>query len=473
MLGVVWTRDGAYATALGLLLAGCGPSPEAGAPADGWPGGSSGKADGQIDRAAFVVAEVESWNADLPEDARAAKFTKMAASPFGFYRGTNHLYWFDIAGDERRALYGDEDTHIFVAGDQHVANFGAFANDDVRVVYDLNDFDEVVIDDYQFDVWRLAASIVLVGRGNGLSDGKIEDPVASFADSYLDALEGFRGGPSEDDFYIDKRVADGRLDEFLTKVEEEESRLGMLDEWTTLADGTRTFDLALDDLAAVDDETVVALSAAFPGYIATLTGGLNPAEGYFAIKSAARRLGAGTGSLGSDRLYVLIDGPSGHTDDDVILDVKAQGAPTGSVFSTAAANSSEMFAHDAERVAIGRQALLNDVDDHVGWLSMGGVNFSVAERNSFKASFDLEKLDSRTRLRKLARQWGALLAASHARSDRDFDDAFVDGSFEAAVADAVGNDDEGFEALVTEIAFAYADQVGADYEAFLGSQSGD
>lgn len=70
------------------------------------------------------------------------------------------------------------------------------------------------------------------------------------------------------------------------------------------------------------------------GYGETLTGGLGWDTDYFRVKSVARRLAAGTGSLGTPRFYLLIEGPSADQDDDVILDVKRQGTPTAHAYIT-------------------------------------------------------------------------------------------------------------------------------------------
>ncbi|NES84950.1 MAG: DUF2252 domain-containing protein [Moorea sp. SIO2B7] len=52
-------------------------------------------------RSNFVLAEIERNNASLSEEDRKLKYGKMACSAYRFYRGTNHLFWADFAGDER------------------------------------------------------------------------------------------------------------------------------------------------------------------------------------------------------------------------------------------------------------------------------------------------------------------------------------------------------------------------------------
>ncbi len=78
----------------------------------------------------------------------------MASRPFAFYRGTNRLFWQDLAADDRLTHPGDFDTNksrTWLAGDAHIANLGAFADSREKVVYGLNDFDEAIIGDYRYD----------------------------------------------------------------------------------------------------------------------------------------------------------------------------------------------------------------------------------------------------------------------------------------------------------------------------------
>ncbi len=113
------------------------------------------------------MAAIKAQNDALPPTDRQAKYAKMAASPFVFFRGTNHVFCADFAGDPRLSQFGGSRMRTWLQGDLHVENFGAFSNDEGDVVYDSNDFDEAVIADYQYDLWRMAVSIVLVAREQG------------------------------------------------------------------------------------------------------------------------------------------------------------------------------------------------------------------------------------------------------------------------------------------------------------------
>lgn len=422
-------------------------------------------------RAAHIIAEIEARNAGLDEGARTDKYCRMAESPFAFFRGTDHLFWADFAGDPRFATFGGADTRIWVQGDLHAQNYGSFDNDDGRVVYDLNDFDEAVLADYQWDVWRMAASIPLTADGiGGFSRAEVDGFIDDFSEAYLDALASYRGNDNELSVSFDKNTSYGRIDEFLSGVEAEYSRKEMLRRWTDESGGVRRFDLTLADLEAVDAATDSAIRAAMVDYVATTGGNLATIDGYFAVQDIARRLNAGTGSLGVPRYYVLIEGMTGDPDDDRILDVKRQDEPSAYPYLDAdeIAELERVTAHHAERAVLGYRALLANADDHLGWLWLADGAYSVRERSPYKDDFPLDTLDTTTRFGNVAEQWGTILATAHARSDKDYRDDIIAYSFDKNVDVRTDTRHAEFRAQVRDLAQDYADRVREDYRAFIG-----
>jgi len=473
-----WSTLAAAAVLLGGCAAGDSPargdSPADDADGDGEADGGGGGDGGQSqpvstdERAQWVRDEVTRVNADLAAADRAEKFAAMAESPARFFRATNHLFWADLAADDRLARYGRDDTRSFILGDLHADNVGALTDDEGRVIYDLDDVDDAFIADYQLDLWRMAVSIALVGRENGVDGQSVADAVAGFAGGYLTGARAFVGNGDEDDAVVDSSNAFGILDEFLADAEEE-TRADLLADLTVVVDGARQLDTDRDDLDPPAPDLADALVAAMPAYGETLSGQLPFDPDYFAVKSIARRLHAGLSSLGRPRYLVLIEGPSDADDDDVVLEAKNIPAPTpyGFVSDDERARYDASFANHAERALQAARALGAHVDDHLGWMALPDGDFLVRERTPAEDTLDTADLDSPTRLGKLAEQWGAIAAAAHARGDDDFRPDLVAGSLEAAVDRAVGGDDDGFAALILEVAEGYADQVAIDFESFL------
>jgi uncharacterized protein (DUF2252 family) len=90
----------------------------------------------------------------------------MSRSPFAFYRGAARI----MAADLSRTPISGILTQL--CGDAHLANFGVYASPERRLVFDLNDFDETLPGPWEWDVKRLAASLFIAGRHNGLDDHK-------------------------------------------------------------------------------------------------------------------------------------------------------------------------------------------------------------------------------------------------------------------------------------------------------------
>ena len=64
-----------------------------------------------------------------------------------------------------------------LCGDAHVRNLGAFAAPDGRLVFDINDFDETIRGPFEWDLKRMAASLVVAGRESGHKEGSARQAV--------------------------------------------------------------------------------------------------------------------------------------------------------------------------------------------------------------------------------------------------------------------------------------------------------
>lgn len=410
------------------------------------------------------------WNYDLTPQDRHDKYCKMAASPFTFYRGSNHLFWQDLAGDVRLQEFGSPNTLTWVQGDLHAYNFGSSENGSGDVVYALNDFDESLVADYQYDLWRMAASMVLLANESGdLNQGEVEDFIDSFTEAYLDSMREYRGNSSERSREFDESESYPPLSGFLDDVEDDNNREDALASWTYKVYGERRFDLSKPKLGSVSDAERVAIEDALIGYRATLQAPADFSADYFEVKDVARRLLAGTGSLGTPRFYALIEGPSTDDDDDRILDLKEQQAPTPWWFLPYEARMaySQDFDNHASRHASAMSALAYDPDPLQGWFELSGDSYSVRERSVYKESFPTDELRRSDDYQSMAEQWGIVLATSHARSDRDFDEALVPHSVDREIDLLTDGSHNAFRNLVRELAFEYAEQTNDDYALFI------
>ena len=110
---------------------------------------------------------------------------RMLRSPFTFYRGAALNMAADLANTSSTGM------RVQACGDAHLCNFGAFATPERRVIFDINDLDETLPAPWEWDVKRLAASIVLASRSNGFSESDARDAVLACVRSYREQMGEF------------------------------------------------------------------------------------------------------------------------------------------------------------------------------------------------------------------------------------------------------------------------------------------
>lgn len=425
------------------------------------------------DRATWLSTQLATADRELGAAQREEKYAAMSESAFAFFRGTAYLFFLDLGtAPQLQSFGGTAQTRTWLLGDAHPQNFGSFRNARGTLVYDLNDFDEAVLADYQLDVWRLATALVLVMRQTaGFTPGDELSVLDSFSQRYLDTLAACVGNDRELTTTIAAENSYGKLDEFLKHVDKKRSRARLLATYTALAaSGQRQLSPSQSpDLAAVPDSLVAAIVAAMPAYGQSLVGTLRYSPSYFAVKSVAQRLHAGLGSLGLPRYYVLIEGPTASQDDDLILDVKAQGQPAAYRNLAAEARAATEAASDknpAQRVVVATRSLGLYVDELVGVLPLSAGPHSVRERSPWKDTLDLAVLSSVERLSKLTEQWATLLAYAHARADADQRGSGVRVQLEDEVVRRTLGKHDDFRRLVRSMAQSYASRVQADWQTF-------
>ncbi|MGD1806588.1 DUF2252 domain-containing protein [Dapis sp. BLCC M126] len=414
------------------------------------------------------------------QDFKAEKYAQMSQSSFTFYRATNSLFWQDFTNDSRLGKFGNPKTKTWILGDCHVDNFGAYNNDKGEIIFDINDFDESIIADYQYDLWRLATSMILVAEDNYIiSKSDQKEIIDTLSQSYLDTLEYYVDNNDETQIYFTEKNTSGEVKKTIEKAAEK-TRLGMLYDWTKVVEGKRLFDFDNEDLAIASDAKK-AIESEMLAYGKTLSKNLSYDPEYFKVKDVAQRLNAGLGSLGTPRYYLLIEGETNNLDDDHILDIKRQYQPPAyELFSLYdRLNYDSIFDNTAKRHAEAYTALIKDADDFLGWMELVDNNpadgyfsgyYSVREISPYKKSLKTKKLKNKDSFIEVAYQLGKILATNHARADKDFDKKLVTYSLEKQVTKMTDGKHKEFRELIFEVAFKYAEQVKIDYRSFVNSK---
>src|SRR4051795_10751126 len=160
----------------------------------------------EVPRSAHAVFDPASGRADPVEllerqaQTRAPelvpiRYGRMLVSPFTFYRGAAMIMAHDLAATPRSGLT------VQCCGDAHLSNFGVFASPERRLMFDANDFDETLPGPWEWDVKRLAASMVIGANDNGFSAKQRDRIALETAEAYRTAMRTFAGMRTLDVWY--------------------------------------------------------------------------------------------------------------------------------------------------------------------------------------------------------------------------------------------------------------------------------
>jgi uncharacterized protein (DUF2252 family) len=130
----------------------------------------------------------ETWigkHLTLLPDGLQLKHEAMAQGVFPFLRATFYRFmqrWPEVCPSEANA------PQVLGVGDLHVENFGTWRDEDGRLVWGINDFDEAYSFPYTIDLVRLAASAHIAVQEAHLTIG-VKDACTAILDGYIKGLE--------------------------------------------------------------------------------------------------------------------------------------------------------------------------------------------------------------------------------------------------------------------------------------------
>jgi uncharacterized protein (DUF2252 family) len=405
------------------------------------------------------------------------KHERMAANPFGFFRGAVPIMAADLACHPNTGLLTQ------LCGDAHVANLGAYGAPDGRLVFDINDFDETIRGPFEFDLKRLATSLLLAGRLAGIKRTARRDAVLHFACRYRESMHEFSTMPVlELARYQIHRLAE--IDPMPAIFEQAErstpqkslksltepvptpktnpkSRVPHLRDSSTVAkvganassDTTpRRFQSHPPLLARLANKERDLVLAALGPYTRTL----QPERRHFLAQYEPLDVAfkvVGTGSVGLRDYCIYLEAISrpAHTD-PLFLQIKEEPASAYAAYLP----DGDTHIHQGHRVMDGQRAMQLTSDPFLGYTTIEGRDFLVRQLNDHKATIDVEKLDAKSLLG-YADLCGELFARSHARAGDP-----------VTIAAYLGNNARFDHALLT-FARAYADKTEHDFDLFKHS----
>jgi uncharacterized protein (DUF2252 family) len=372
------------------------------------------------------------------------KMGRMAASPFGFLRGAAPLMAEDLAQWPTSGLL------VQMCGDAHVGNLGAFAAPDGHLIFDLNDFDESMPGPWEWDVKRMATSLVLAGRVAQESESGCRDAVLSFVAEYRLALAEFSKMSVFElaKYEIRRRSQLPLVRKVLAKAERVTPQ-HLLQKYCEGANGRAGRSCALR--IRLDPPVVRGVSRAVARDVITSLREYRETLGpdrqlvfdaYHPVDVAFKV--AGTGSVAM-RNYVILCIGKKH-DDAIFLQVKEAQEACAAPFLA----NVQVPAHQGRRVAEGQHRLQTESDPLLGWTTIGDRHFLVRQLADHKAHVDPTELHGPT-LVEYAMLCGMILAKGHARTGDPI-----------ALAAYCGQSDR-LDRAMAKFAFAYAVQMTRDH----------
>ncbi|MGH9635615.1 MAG: DUF2252 domain-containing protein [Candidatus Angelobacter sp.] len=373
------------------------------------------------------------------------KFKLMSESPFVFFRGSVEIMAADL-GEARHTK-----IEVQMCGDAHVKNFGFFATPDEHIALDINDFDETQRGPWEWDVKRMATSIILAGRVAGHADSGCKDATRVFIREYCEWIRHFAAMPA---IAVARHRAMRNLrDPAMLSALKKAERTSPLERLRTLTHkdrrGGRSFIYQRDSIWDVKGAEAKAVLRALKDYRNTLAPDRRMLFDCYTPIDVGFKV-VGTGSVGTRDYIVLLLGRHGGENDPLFLQIKEEppSAYAGYYQDRSAPRQ------QGERVVRGQRALQVFSDLLLGWCSIAGRDYLVRQMNDHKSSVAPEELKG-DRLLEYGKVCAELLAKGHARSGDP-----------ALLADYLGRPGKAEKGLL-QYAVAYADQVEKDYQAFL------
>jgi uncharacterized protein (DUF2252 family) len=131
------------------------------------------------------ISLLEESNKTRLEQLVPIRYGRMSQSPFAFLRGSAGVMASDLAKTPVSGIQAQ------LCGDAHLSNFGAYASPERRLIFDVNDFDETLVGPWEWDVKRLAASVVVASRQNGYTAQEGRRAVLSCMQYYREHMQQF------------------------------------------------------------------------------------------------------------------------------------------------------------------------------------------------------------------------------------------------------------------------------------------
>lgn len=383
------------------------------------------------------------------------RYGRMLQSPFAFLRGSAGLMAYDLSSLPKI------DVKVQACGDCHLMNFGLFATPERNLVFDINDFDETLPAPWEWDVKRLAASFVVAGRDQHLSEDDCRAAAAECVRAYRENLRAYSQMSPLEVWYdrMDMQsIIEMSPDEKTRKRREqymEKARERVIEnvfpKVVSQSGGRYRFvdQPPLFYHAESDQELHERWVEGLEAYRQTLSDERRVLFDRFRLEDYAMKV-VGIGSVGTRCAVALFFSEENHP---LILQVKEA---CHSVLEPYVDKS--IYDNQGQRVVVGQRLMQSSSDIFLGWVRSGrGFDFYVRQLRDMKLSIPVEDITA-AMLKRYAELCGWTLARAHAKSGDS-----------ATISGYLGKGDQ-FDEAIGAFAIAYADQTERDHAALVEAE---
>lgn len=381
---------------------------------------------------------------------------RMSESLFTFFRGTAELMEYDLAHQTNSPI------HAITCGDAHVGNFGLFASPERHLLFDLNDFDEAGINPFEWDVKRLAVSVILVaGEHPDFDSSLLPALLKDLGRSYRESMNAMFERTTLNRFYPlnevetllnaipDELQHNKKLKKFMEKAGKRDSEQVVRKFTTTKADGTCLFNENAPRTRHVKDNVTKNIEKYLSDYRDTLQPDVNMMLSQFTVTDVVRH-SVGVGSFGSRCYLVLMTSTDGS---HLVLQIK-EALPTRKLADRLPDEASVAFEkNEGKRIVYSQKILQSASDPFLGYFAGTSRSYYVRQFRDMKASVDLSQLDWE-QFEAYAKTCAWILGTAHAQSPTA-----------GMILGYVGHSEK-FDTAIADWSQAYIEQVKGDYQAF-------
>jgi len=238
-----------------------------------------------------IAERIKEFNSTRLPAYTALKYQLMAENPFRFYRGTCHLFYEDLHGNNALPV----SPLSWICGDLHLENFGSYKGENRLVYFDLNDFDESILAPATWEIARMVTSIFTGFDSLGIKKKDAAQTAQLFLRVFSETLT---KGKAK---YLETETANGIVRVFLEKICERKQKELVRSHTVEGKNGNLQF--RIDHVRFFPLEK--PLRKQLITHFSQLLHRYSLLQGRFQVIDAAFRV-AGTGSLGVKRYVFLL-----------------------------------------------------------------------------------------------------------------------------------------------------------------------